>query len=349
MKVTDMLARVDGLRAQRIPFVLATVVRAERPTSAKPGDRALVLPDGTMEGFVGGTCAESTVRLQGLRLLQTGESTLLRITPDVGDDTVAASVESLPAGSPHASTVEGMMTVENHCLSGGTLDIFLETMLPPVLIGVHGDAPVARALTMIGTALGYEMITGGELGVTTDPAAALGPGGPVGELPKDLAGVLVASHGRYEEEVLTAALRAGVPYVGLIASKRRGAAVLAAIDVSEEDRARVNTPAGFDIGARTPEEVALSVFAELIASRSSSGEPNAQAQIAEQVAASAAESEESAPSFPATIVEAVDPVCGMTVAVSSASLSLTHEGAQVYFCGPGCKQAFADDPARYQA
>src|SRR5215468_6844991 len=78
---TDLVARADGLRSGRTPFVLATVVRAERPTSAKAGDRALVLPDGTIEGFVGGTCAESTVRLQGLRLLRTGESTLLRIPP----------------------------------------------------------------------------------------------------------------------------------------------------------------------------------------------------------------------------------------------------------------------------
>lgn len=122
--------------------------------------------------------------------------------------------------------------------------------------------------------------------------------------------------------------------------------MLAAIDVSEKDKAKVFTPAGFDIGARTPEEVALLVFAELIANRPSRGEGRAQEQIDEQVAARSAES---LPSSPSTIVEAVDPVCGMTVAVSPASLSLTHKGSPVYFCGPGCKQAFSDDPARYQA
>ena len=84
MTNTELLTRADVLRHGRTPFVLATVVRAERPTSAKAGDRALVLPDGTLEGFVGGTCAETTVRLQGLRLLETGESPLLRITPDRG-------------------------------------------------------------------------------------------------------------------------------------------------------------------------------------------------------------------------------------------------------------------------
>src|SRR5256885_9568269 len=125
--MTDvMLTRVDHLRSGRTPFVLATVVRAERPTSAKPGDRALVLPDGTIEGFVGGRCAESTVRLQGLRLLRTGESTLLRITPDAGDASEAAA--------------EGLVTVGNPCLSGGTLEIFLEAMMPPTLVHVFGDA-----------------------------------------------------------------------------------------------------------------------------------------------------------------------------------------------------------------
>src|SRR5215470_5724540 len=138
---TDLLVRVDGLRSGRTPFVLATVVRAERPTSAKAGDRALVLPDGSLEGFVGGTCAESTVRLQGLRLLETGDSTLLRITPTESPESVA----------------EGVITVGNPCLSGGTLDIFLEAVLPPVLVHVHGDAPIAHALAGVGAALGYDV------------------------------------------------------------------------------------------------------------------------------------------------------------------------------------------------
>src|SRR6266487_840581 len=122
-----VLDRADVLRSGRMPFVLATVVRAERPTSAKPGDRALVLPDGSMEGFVGGHCAEHTVRTHGMRLLGTGESTLLRITPTEAQETVS----------------EGVVTVGNPCLSGGSLDIFLEAVLPPLLVHVHGDAPVA--------------------------------------------------------------------------------------------------------------------------------------------------------------------------------------------------------------
>jgi xanthine dehydrogenase accessory factor len=229
----SVLTRVDALTSCRMPFVLATVVRAERPTSAKPGDRALVLPDGTMEGFVGGSCAESTVRLQGLRLLRTGQSTLLRITPTESSETVT----------------EGLVTVGNPCLSGGTLEIFLEAMFPPRLVHVHGDGPIARALVEVGRASGHDVRE------VTDPP------------PDDLAALVVASHGHGEEPLLEKALRAGVPYVGLVASRRRGAAVLASLDVTPEQRARVHTPAGLDIGARTPAEIALSVYAQLVASR----------------------------------------------------------------------------------
>jgi len=229
----SVLTRVDALASGRTPFVLATVVRAERPTSAKPGDRALVLPDGTMEGFVGGSCAESTVRLQGLRLLRTGESTLLRITPTEPSETVT----------------EGLVTVGNPCLSGGTLEIFLEAMFPPRLVHVHGDGPIARALVDVGRASGHDVRE------VSDP------------LPDDLAALVVASHGHDEEPLLEKALRAGVPYVGLVASRRRGAAVVESLDVTPEQRTRVHTPAGLDIGARTPAEIALSVYAQLVASR----------------------------------------------------------------------------------
>jgi xanthine dehydrogenase accessory factor len=227
----SVLARVDTLRSGRTPFVLATVVRAERPTSAKPGDRALVLPDGTMEGFVGGECAESTVRSHGLRLLASGESTLLRITP----------------AEPSETVTEGLVTVGNPCLSGGTLEIFLEAMFPPKLVHVHGDGPIARALVEVGRASGHDVRAAAD------------------HFPDDLAALVVASHGHGEEPLLEKALLAGVPYVGLVASRRRGAAVLASLDLTEEQRARVHTPAGMDIGARTPAEIALSVYAELVA------------------------------------------------------------------------------------
>lgn len=236
MTNTTLSTMGETLRSRRTPYVLATVVRAERPTSAKTGDRALVLPDGTMEGFVGGECAESTVRDQALRLLGSGESTLLRITP--GGD-------SAPA--------EGLVTVSNPCLSGGTLDVFLEAVIPPALVHVYGDGPVARALVDVGRAAGFD----------ARPAGAADPPGP------DAAAVVVATHGRDEETILKAALHAGVPYIGLIASRKRGAAVISSLadGGSLEDTSRIHTPAGLDIGARTAPETALSVLAEILSER----------------------------------------------------------------------------------
>lgn len=292
MPTRELLAQADSLRARRRPFVLATVVRVQRPTSAKPGDCALVLPDGTIEGFVGGGCAESTVRLQGIRLLGTGESTLLRITPEAG---------------PGENAEQGVVTVGNPCLSGGTLEIFLEAQLPPALIVVFGDAPVARALVSTGRALGYDVRTGGAI-------------------PEDAEAVVIASHGRDEEATLRAAVSAGIGYIGLIASRRRGSAVLDALGI---DPGRVHTPAGLDIGARTPAEIAVSVYAEIISAR-----PRAVAPALTVVPEPA---------------EAPDPVCGMTVAITNGTPQLPYAGRRYYFCGPGCRQAFADDPTRYLA
>ncbi|MCZ1003917.1 XdhC family protein [Streptomyces mirabilis] len=139
------------------------------------------------------------------------------------------------------------------------------------------------------------------LGLDARPAS---PGEP---LPPDLDVVVVATHGRDEEKVLIEAARSGVPYIGLVASPKRGAAVLAGLDITEERRARIHTPAGLDIGARTPAEIALSVYAEIIALR-----PQV-ARAARPAAGSAA---------PQAVAENVDPVCGMTVVITPATLSL---------------------------
>lgn len=206
-------------------FVRATVIRVQRPSSVRAGDTARVLPDGTIEGFVGGACAEESVRLHALRVLETGEPLVLRILPGDGE----------------AAAEEGAVTVSNPCLSGGGLEIFLEPHLPAPRMGVVGETPVAAALRTLAVGLGYEVGEEGD------------------------AAVVVASHGHGEEEALARALEAGVPYVGLVASRKRGAAVVESLEAP--DRERVHTPAGLDIGARTPEEIALSILAEIVSLR----------------------------------------------------------------------------------
>ncbi len=234
MTVTDTAAE---LTRSREPFVHATVVRAQKPTSAHAGDTALVRADGTIDGFVGGTCAEASVREYGLMTLSTNEPLLLRIVPG--------------EASPQSSE-EGAVTVANPCLSGGSVEIFLEPKVPAPRLLVVGDSPIAEALGQLGRPLGYavEVVPGQDAVPHADDAA-----------------LVVASHGRGEEPALTAALRLGVPYVGLIASRIRGAAVLSALDVADDQRARVHSPAGLDIGGRTAAEIALSVLAEIVQER----------------------------------------------------------------------------------
>jgi xanthine dehydrogenase accessory factor len=291
----DTARRAEALASERIAFVVATVVRAQHPTSVRPGDSGIVLGDGTIEGFVGGACAESSVRLQALRVLETGEALLLRIVPE-GDET---------------ADTEGALVVRNPCLSGGALEIFLEPRLPAPRIAVVGETPIGFALVAIGERLGYDV--------------ALSAGAP--EDTVDDVALVVASHGRDEEEALSAALTAGVPYVGLVASRNRGAAVveeLRARGLAEDRLARLRTPAGLDIGAATAEEIALSILAEVIQARR------------EHTAAP-------------TAAAAIDPVCGMAVAVSAATPHADYDGHRVHFCGEGCRRAFEDDPARYAA
>jgi xanthine dehydrogenase accessory factor len=307
----DVEARAAELRRDRVPFVHARVVRAERPTSAKPGDEAVVLPDGTIEGFVGGACAESTVRAQGLSLLDSRESLLLRIS---------ASGDAGDAGAPDP---EGTLTVVNPCLSGGTLEIFLEPVVPAPTIAVHGESPIAGALAALAERVGFEVVEGAGDAVS-------------GEAGAPPAAVVVASHGRDEERVLEAALRAGVPYVGLVASRKRGEAVVAALELDDAQRASVHTPAGLDIGARTPREVALSILAEIVAQRP---RPSGMGQASPGA---------TTPAGPTAAPELVtDLVCGMAVVANDAALHLDHAGKRYWFCGTGCLRAFAADPSAY--
>ncbi|MGE0819556.1 MAG: XdhC family protein [Candidatus Nanopelagicales bacterium] len=300
--------RAESLRAHRVPFVHARVVLAERPTSAKPGDEAVITPDGVIEGFVGGQCAEGTVRTQALSLLTSGDSMLLRISPN-------------PEGEQPGKTV-----VHNACLSGGTLEIFLEPVLPLPLVAVLGDSPIARAMTGVAEALGYEVATYDDADLSATDA------------------VVVATHGKREEQSLEAAVRAGVPYVGLIASPKRGRAVVESLELDDEQRARIRYPAGLDIGARTPQEIALSVFAQMVAERPrvprtahAGTHPPVTEPPVTRLGVISIEPE-----------TAIDPVCDMTVTISPDALYADlPDGERVWFCCPGCRREFLKHPEKY--
>ncbi|ETW24670.1 carbon monoxide dehydrogenase F protein [Mycobacterium gastri 'Wayne'] len=284
--------RAQQLLAARTPFVHATVVRAQPPASAYPGDEAILLADGTIEGFVGGQCAQNSVRKAALGALQAGESVLLRVLPD---------------GDVHFPEAPGACVVVNPCLSGGALEIFLTPQLPAPLIRVYGTTPIADALIQLCGVLGYDARRDTERGDATALPTA----------------VVIASHGGPEAETIRAALDNGVGYIGLVASKVRGASILSSLDLSEAERARIHTPVGLPIGAKTPAEIAVSIAAELIAALRK-GNLSAPATAPRQ---------------------AVDPVCGMTVTVGPTTEHLRREGSDYWFCGSGCRAAFANRPA----
>lgn len=281
----ELADRMEELIAARVPFVTATVVRAMSPTSVRPGDSALVLADGTIDGFVGGVCAQASVRLHAARALETGEAVILRLEPGAGEETVQ----------------EGIVVDRNPCLSGGTMEIFLEPQLPALRIVVAGDTPIARALAGIATAAGYEVARDAE------PSASD-------------AAVVVAAHGDAEEATLAKALDAGVGYVALVASDKRGAAVRESLDLPDALREQLHTPAGLAIGAQTPEEIAIAILAEFVSKR-----------VAQPP-----------PPVVAAVETAIDPVCGMTVAIGEATLHADIGAERFWFCSEGCRTAYIE-------
>lgn len=281
----ELAERMERLLADRVPFVTATVVRAVRPTSVRVGDSALVRADGTIDGFVGGDCARASVRLHAARALETGEAAILRLVPDSGEETVE----------------DGVIVEHNPCLSGGTMEIFLEPQLPALRLVITGDTPIAGALADVAQAAGYDVARGGE--PTASDAA-----------------VIVASHGEDEATTLARALEAGVAYVALVASEKRGSAVRESLDVPDALREQLHTPAGLAIGARTPNEIAIAILAEF---------------VSEHVA------QPPGPSVP-PVETAIDPICGMTVTISDATPHADVGGRRFWFCSEGCRSAYRE-------
>jgi len=231
---TTISERVEELTRTGVPFVQATVVRAQEPSSARPGDRAIILADGTVEGFVGGHCAAGSVRTAALDALGSGQSLLLRVLPD--------TVDSFP-DAPGASVVV------NPCLSGGAMEIYLEPLLPSPVLHLVGTSPTADAVAALAPGLGFVLERAAE---RTDPTGATV--------------VIVSSHGGDEVGTVRAALAAGVGFIGVVCSRTRAGALLAELALTEQESRRVHTHVGVDIGAKTAPELGLSIMAAVVRS-----------------------------------------------------------------------------------
>lgn len=309
----DWLSKAQEFSEAGVPFAVATVVRRVAPASAQPGAKAIIQRDGTMHGWVGGSCAQPAVIGEARLAIRDGAPRLVRLG-------------RMPGGSSagQEDVVEYPMT----CHSGGALEILIEPVLPAARLAVVGETPVAQTLTRLAGVMGYRarlLDRADEL-----PAEFEGEAAP--------AFIVAASMGVDDEETLLHALRAGSPYVALVASPKRASVVretLLASGLTLEELARLKAPAGLDIGARTQEEIALSIMAEI-------------AQMRAGMASRIADDEPTEIDDPLAR-EAIDPICGMTVKVATARHVSDYGGQMWYFCCGGCRARFDADPRAYAA
>ncbi len=256
-------ALAEELRASGEPFVIATVVRTLASVAAKPGAKAIIAADGRMAGWIGGGCALGAVKKAAQRALADGQSRLISVMP----------VDRLQAqGLRPGEERDGIEFAKNMCPSQGVVDVFIETMLPKPLLILCGATPVAVAIADLAPRIGFAV-------------AALASSGAASAFPPDVptsagfAGlgasaassfIVIATQGAGDEEALAAALRSPARYVAFVGSRRKVAALkerLAEIAIPPDRIAQLRGPAGISIGAVTPEEIALSVLADVVGAR----------------------------------------------------------------------------------
>lgn len=288
--MSDIFEESLELRARDEPFVLATVVAYKSPQSAKPGSRAIIKSDGTISGWVGGGCVQPIVLREAQQALKTGQPKLISISPDAA----------------HADDWEGVESYRMTCEGGGSLEIYLEPVVPKPELLVVGDSPVAQAVAQLGEMLEFKLLA--------DPSQV-----------KSSTYVVVATMGNGDEEGLVSVLGSKPKYFGLVASEKKSKALFEyarAHGYTDEQIGAVKCPAGLEIRAQTMSEIALSVIAEITQVRRSESE------------------QPTAPAAPAASAEAIDPICGMSVVTTNAKYTSEFEGRTIYFCCLRCKETF---------
>jgi xanthine dehydrogenase accessory factor len=249
----EFFRKAHELKALGQPFATAIVVRAENPTSGKPGDKAIVTADGGMIGWIGGSCAQPTVIREAQRAIAEDRGRLIRLS-------------QAPSEPPVSGIEEFPMT----CFSGGTLDIYIEPQPPQPRLMVVGNLPVARALARLGKVMSYRVIAvdvAAEGIALPEADETLTKMSDLEERPDRFTAVVVATHGNYDDLALEKALKSEASYVALVASPKRAGAIreyLARRGFEASDLERLHSPAGLDIGARGGDEIALSILAEII-------------------------------------------------------------------------------------
>ena len=250
----------EQLRADAVPHAVATVVRTLSSTAAKPGMKAIVLADGEFaEGWLGGGCVTSAVRKAAKKAIETGEATRVCLRP-----------EELLADETDAKMVT---LARNGCPSKGSMDIFVEPVVPLPELVVYGEGPVALALLRIARGFGFTLTVCGILDAAiVDADHHYAAPADLDSQPSSNAAryIVVATQGAGDIAALTSALATSHAYVAFVGSRRKFAAYagkLTDAGISETSLAGVRSPAGLHINAVTPEEIALSIMAEIVQTR----------------------------------------------------------------------------------
>lgn len=295
------------------PFVIATVVWCERPTSAKPGARAIIQSDGQITGWIGGSCTQPVAIREARRILREGgDPFLLRL--------------GAPERNLVSSSSSGVRAFPMTCASGGALDIYMEPHLPQLQLLLIGDSPIIAALEQFAPLLDFAVTSVDDSSLSQAKIS-------------ERTYIVIATHGQYDENVLEQVLKSSAAYIGMVSSPRRAAACcdyLREVGLEEQQIARLKAPAGLNISAVTPTEIAASIMAELVQVRRGD----------KPAGTNGSDDSDSLPVVPQPepLQTAIDPVCGMTVEVANARHKSIYEGHEFFFCCPACKREFERQP-----
>ena len=303
----DLLALAAALSARGERFALVTGVRREPPSSARVGDTALVTEAGEYHGWAGGGCTRETCLREARRAIVEGEPRLLSLSPEA----------SVPPR-------RGMVALPMTCNSGGTVEIYVEPVLPQPRLVLFGATPAVRCLARLAHASGYRVdVVHPDAEEADFPDARSVQKRFIADSVARGAHVLVATMGDDDLEVLRSVLSREPAYVGVIASRKRFERMRGDLSsLPEEILARVHAPAGLDLGAVTPEEIAVSVMAQIVQERRRPAAAPPREAAREQAK------------------EAIDPICGMSVTIATARHKADVEGIAYYFCCAGCRANF---------
>ncbi|HEY5691410.1 MAG TPA: XdhC family protein [Cyclobacteriaceae bacterium] len=305
---------------EKPPYAIAMIVNRIAPSSGKPGDKAVILPDGTMKGWIGGGCTRGIVLKEALLAIDQGKPRLVTIAPGAED-----------------ITRKGVVAYTMTCESGGSVEVYIEPVLPKPHILIMGRSHIGMALSRLSKLTGYQVSVvakGADRITFTDADRVLDTEVLEKNLISDNTYIVVCTQGENDDMALKQAIESGAKYVSFVSSVRKANSIYNSLKkkgISVQDLARVKTPAGIDISAKLPEEVAISILAEIISIlRNEKGadkkDPTSSLNLDEYF---------------------INPVCNIPIQKSTAKHIIPYKGIDYFFCCDGCTDSFKTDPEKY--